>query len=150
MDLIERPKEYKVTFDFPTPPEISPPYIEVDRVDFQVCFVLARCCPACSQALLFAFSLWGESVLCWPSCASLHAWCGVTLHHEGIWDYLLNRLILRPMLACDSVGTGQASALPEPGLRRGSGHARVCRRPQRQWQVHCHQNPLWSARAHKG
>jgi hypothetical protein len=27
----------QVTFDFPTPPEISPPYIEVDQVDFAVC-----------------------------------------------------------------------------------------------------------------
>ncbi|KNC80750.1 hypothetical protein SARC_06894 [Sphaeroforma arctica JP610] len=35
MSLIERPKEYKVIFDFPAPPEISPPYIEVDQVWFR-------------------------------------------------------------------------------------------------------------------
>eukprot|EP00124_Ichthyophonus_hoferi_P000463 Ihof_evm15s17 gene=Ihof_evmTU15s17 len=34
-ELIERPKEYKVAFDFPTPPEITPPYIEVDNVSFR-------------------------------------------------------------------------------------------------------------------
>eukprot|EP00123_Amoebidium_parasiticum_P017414 comp23842_c0_seq1/m.41634 comp23842_c0_seq1/g.41634 ORF comp23842_c0_seq1/g.41634 comp23842_c0_seq1/m.41634 type:complete len:632 (-) comp23842_c0_seq1:229-2124(-) len=34
-ELIERPKEYKVHFDFPTPPEITPPYIEVDNVSFR-------------------------------------------------------------------------------------------------------------------